>query len=125
MKMRKTNMEIKLPLHLLFEGKALNMIDKYKDIRTFASIGENTEVNRRLNDIAMSARINKKFTFHSARHTNAVHLIHTGVAITTVQKLLGHTDIKTTQIYAEAMTDTIVKDLKKAGGKKRKRKLIE
>lgn len=112
MKSKKTDVEVKLPLHLLFEGKALALLDKYKDTCSFTGIGGNPEVNRRLRGIALSAKIGKRVTFHSARHTNAVLLLHQGVPVTTVQKLLGHTDIKTTQVYAEAMPDTIVRDLK-------------
>lgn len=114
LRMQKTNVEIKLPLHLLFEGKALALLSKYKNVEAFAQIGRNVDVNRSLKDIATEAKIDKKFTYHSARHTNAVHLIHQGVPITTVQRLLGHTDISTTQVYVEVMADTVVKDLKNA-----------
>ena len=48
---------------------------------------------------------------HTARHTNATLLIYKGVNITTVQKLLGHKNVKTTQVYAEVMDPTIVRDL--------------
>lgn len=48
---------------------------------------------------------------HIARHTNATLLIYNGVNITTVQKLLGHRNVSTTQIYSEIMKETIVKDL--------------
>ena len=51
--------------------------------------------------------------FHSARHTNATLLIYDGVSITTVQKLLGHRNVSTTQIYSDVMGETIVKDLAK------------
>ena len=46
-------------------------------------------------------------------------LNHQGVAITTVQKVLGHTSVKTTQIYSEVLSDTIVRDLKSIRKRKR------
>ena len=112
LKMQKTNLEIKLPLELLFEGKALDIIDKYETIEHMASIPINADTNKILVEIAEKSKIKKHFTFHTARHTCATLLIHQGVAITTVQKLLGHTSVKTTEIYSEVLSSTIVKDLK-------------
>ena len=107
----KTGIELRLPLHLLFEGKALAILDKY-NIAEFASLGSNSEVNKCLAQITMMARIKKHVTYHTARHTCATLLIHQGVPITTVQKLLGHTSVKTTEIYSEILSNTIVKDLR-------------
>ena len=107
----KTGVEIRLPLHLLFEGKALAILDKY-DISDFANLGSNSETNKALVELAALARIRKHITYHTARHTCATLLIHQGVPITTVQKLLGHTSVKTTEIYSEILSNTIVRDLK-------------
>jgi len=41
--------------------------------------------------------------------------LNKGVPVEVVQKLMGHTDIKTTQIYAKMLTSTIVKEMKKMG----------
>ena len=58
--------------------------------------------------------IDKRISFHTARHTNATLLIYSGANITTVQKLLGHKSVKTTQVYANIMDITLVRDLEKA-----------
>lgn len=107
----KTGIELRLPLHLLFEGKALSILDRYC-ITEFASLGSNSEVNKALSAIAGMARIKKHVTYHMSRHTCATLLIHQGVPITTVQKLLGHTSVKTTEIYSEILSSTILRDLK-------------
>lgn len=107
----KTGIELRLPLHLLFEGKALTILDRYC-IAEFANLGSNSEVNKCLAQISEMARIKKHITYHTARHTCATLLIHQGVPITTVQKLLGHTSVKTTEIYSEILSNTIVKDLR-------------
>lgn len=106
----KTGIELRLPLHLLFEGKALSILDRY-EITEFSNLGSNAETNKALSVITGMARIKKHVTYHTARHTCATLLVHQGVAITTVQKLLGHTSVKTTEIYSEVLSSTIVKDL--------------
>lgn len=94
-----------------FEGKALAILDRY-DITEFANLGSNSETNKVLAVITGMARIKKHVTYHTARHTCATLLIHQGVPITTVQRLLGHTSVKTTEIYSEILSSTIVRDLK-------------
>ncbi len=115
----KTGIELRLPLHLLFEGKALTILDRYK-IEEFASLGCNSDVNKYLAQIAGMARIKKHITYHTARHTCATLLIHQGVPITTVQKLLGHTSVKTTEIYSEVLSSTILRDLKAVKTRKKR-----
>ena len=51
------------------------------------------------------AGVFKHITFHSARHTNAVLLLENGADLFTVQKRLGHKEIKTTAIYAKIVDE--------------------
>lgn len=106
----KTGIELRLPLYLLFEGKALAILDRY-EITEFSCLGSNAETNKALAVITSMVRIRKHVTYHTARHTCATLLVHQGVPITTVQKLLGHTSVKTTEIYSEILSNTIVRDL--------------
>lgn len=116
----KTEVEVRLPLHLLFEGKALAVLDRYPDVGSFASLPCNSEVNKLLRRLTSLADIRKHVTYHTARHTCATLLVHDGVAITTVQRLLGHTSVKTTQIYSEVLSSTIVRDLTNVRKKRKK-----
>lgn len=52
---------------------------------------------------AMRCGITKPITFHSGRHTFAVLMLDLGADIYTVQKLLGHKEIATTEVYAHIM----------------------
>jgi site-specific recombinase XerD len=81
-----------------------------KEITVFPYLG-NTAVNNYLREICKLAEINKKVTFHVARHTQATYLLYKGVNITTVQKLLGHRRLETTQIYGKVMDMTIINEL--------------
>ena len=73
----------------------------------------NQKMNEYLKVIAKLCGINKLISFHSARHTFAttVTLVN-GVPIETVSKMLGHTDISTTQIYARVIDEKIAIDMK-------------
>ena len=107
----KTGYDLKIPLYLVFGGKALDVLSRYPSIQEFTRIGCNADTNRNLAILQKLAKIKTRTTFHTARHTCATLLCHQGVPITTVQKILGHTKLTTTQLYSEVMADTIVRDL--------------
>ena len=116
----KTRIEVRLPLYLLFKGKGLEILNKYQNnLSDFFNLRDNSNVNKELIIISRLAGIHKKISLHTARHTNATLLIYNGVNITTVQKLLGHKSVKTTQVYTNVMDMTIVRDLEKAKSTKR------
>ena len=73
------------------------------EARVFQGIGYSSHMNTELMRWMLNAGITKYITFHCARHTFAVMMLELGADIYTVQKLLGHTDIHTTQIYARVL----------------------
>ena len=71
-----------------------------------------------LKEIADLCGINKNITFHTRRHTFATTTtLAKGVPIETVSKMLGHTNIETTQIYARITNEKIRKDMEVLAGK--------
>lgn len=122
LKTQKTGYDVKIPVSLMFEGKALKVIGTYPSVEKFTRIGCNADTNRHLSTLQKMAGIVTRTTFHTARHTCATLLCHQGVPITTVQRILGHTKLTTTQIYSEVMADTILRDISRVKINKRKRK---
>ncbi len=110
--MVKTTEPIRIPIYMKFYSKALDIFYNYAGNGTtiFPDQG-NATVNKHLKVIAIEANINKNVTFHTARHTQATYLLYKGVSITTVQKLLGHKRLETTQIYAKVMDMTTINEL--------------
>ncbi|MFG5858519.1 MAG: tyrosine-type recombinase/integrase [Dysgonomonas mossii] len=84
--------------HLQKDGKLLPVIS-------------NQKMNEYLLEIANLCGINKKITCHTARHSFATLCLTEGMSIESVSKLLGHTKIKTTQIYARIIDRKLSDDM--------------
>ncbi|MEP6262992.1 MAG: site-specific integrase [Gillisia sp.] len=69
--------------------------------RVFQGLKYGAHFNAEILRWCMRAGITKHITFHSARHTHAVLLLENGADIYTVSKILGHREIRTTQVYAK------------------------
>ena len=74
-----------------------------KDERVFKGLRYSAWYNLKLQQWMMRAGISKPITFHCARHTYATLQLTAGTDIYTVSKLLGHRELRTTQIYAKVI----------------------
>ena len=73
----------------------------------------NQKMNKHLKTLAMKCDLQKHLTFHVARHTFATVSIEVGIPVEVVSKLLGHSDIKTTMIYARILDPVKKKEMEK------------
>lgn len=110
----KTNETVKIPLL----RQARDILNKYQKNSKIDKSGflfpviSNQKMNAYLKDIAASIKIRKNITFHSARHTFATTVtLANGVPLETVSKLLGHTKLATTQIYARVLEQKLGSDM--------------
>lgn len=112
--MSKTGFMVEIPVSTLFDGKLLKIVEKYGSISKLTkALGSNCAVNRTLRNVLDRIGVDPKITFHSSRHTFATLLVQNHTPITTVQKLLGHQKVTTTQIYSEVDRRSIMNDLRK------------
>ena len=108
---KKTNTESNI--RLLDVPKRI--IEKYKGLARDGHVfpvPSNGSCNKILKEIGRQCGFKVRLTYHVARHTNATTvLLSHGVPIETVSRLLGHTNIKTTQIYAKITAQKISQDM--------------
>jgi site-specific recombinase XerD len=96
------------------------IIDKYKDDpvcvtnKQLLPVKSNQKLNAYLSELAALCEIDKHITMHLGRHTFATTVTLTnGVPIETVQKMLGHKNLSTTQIYSKVVDTKISEDMEK------------
>lgn len=96
-------------LHINEQARALLGEKTEDDRRVFEGLKYSAHNNHLLLNWNRDAGINKHITFHTSRHTHACLLLSKGVDIYTVSKILGHREVKTTQIYAKVIDQNKIK----------------
>lgn len=99
----------------------LTILKKYelkRDGNYLLPVMSNAKYNLYLKEIAAACGIEKRVTSHLARHTFATTVTYAnGVSIESISKMLGHTKISTTQIYARIVDKTINDEMDKLAQK--------
>lgn len=114
---QKTDTPVRVPL-LKIPQAILKKYDGKLPKGQLLPVLSNQKLNSYLKEIADLCGITKNVTFHLARHTFATTMtLAKGVPIETVSKMLGHTNIQTTQIYARITNDKISRDMQLLSGK--------
>ncbi|MDD5451558.1 MAG: integron integrase [Desulfovibrionales bacterium] len=93
-----------------FPQKTLTPIPGTKELRRYHL--HETHVQRALYEAVRRARLTKRVSSHTFRHSFATHLLQANYDIRTIQELLGHSDVKTTMIYTHCVPSRTVKEAK-------------
>lgn len=92
------------PFMLVLLSPAVEILEKYKFVLPKMSM---QQYNMRLKMVVDSAKIDKQLSSHCLRHTFAIYALNHGLSMEVVGKILGHTKLATTQIYAKVLSQTV------------------
>jgi integron integrase len=93
-----------------FPAKSLTLLSETKEHRRY-HIHESV-VSKAIKQAVNDARITKRATAHTLRHSFASHLLQANYDIRTIQELLGHSDVRTTMIYTHTVQSRTLKQTK-------------
>lgn len=103
-----------VPFQIKLMDIPMQIIKRYEPYRisnNLFNIGSHDTINKRIKEVAKLCGIEKRTSFHLSRHTFAVLALNYGMPIESVSKILGHTNITTTQIYAKVTNTKLEHDI--------------
>ena len=113
---QKTKVESVVPLHPIAE----EILSRCREDQTVKEKGDNlvfpcacsrSAMNNKLSTVGLACGIRQRLSFHMARHTFGTLSLSAGIPIESIAKMMGHTSISSTQIYAQVTDKKISEDM--------------
>lgn len=90
--------------YIVLLSKAIDILKKYNYVLPLIT---NQQYNMRLKIVAGASELSRNLTSHMGRHTYASLVLNQGISLEVLKEMMGHSDIRTTQIYARMVNKTV------------------
>jgi len=121
---QKTEVKSLIPLHPIAE-QLLSLYTKEKskgDYKIFPDTMSKGKLSTRLKAVGLACGIRTPLTWHVARHSFGTLSLEAGIPMESIAKMMGHSSIASTQIYAQITNQKIAKDMDRLIVKNAKKK---
>ena len=109
---KKTDVESFIPLHPVAE-QILALYNTTDESRPIFPLPNRNMIWYCIHEIGIMAGVKENLSYHDSRHTFGTLMLSAGIPIESISKMMGHTSIRTTQIYAKVTDDKISEDMDK------------
>lgn len=107
---KKTDVESFIPLHPVAE-QILALYNTTDESRPIFPLPNRNMIWYCIHEIGIMAGVKENLSYHDSRHTFGTLMLSAGIPIESISKMMGHTSIRTTQIYARVTDDKISEDM--------------
>lgn len=111
-KRAKTNNEAFIPLHPIAE-QIMSLYNTADDSKPVFPLSSRDSMWFEFHSLGVALGINENLTAHVARHTFGVNMVTSGISMESIAKMMGHSNLRSTQVYAVITDDKISKDMDK------------